>query len=542
MEEQKTTEQHKRTELWKSAAFRWLIFAQLLGLFFLAYIKIGGLLITQTNQTDRDLLSGDQGRFIAMAVETSDDLKPDFRKGFTGPLHNFFPHRTDGVLEPLWPWMAAWMVEGKHQVSEPGTISNDDRKLFELGRYSLVWMTCGFVLMLGVASARIFSLPAALNLMLLGGLGALLPRAVFFQSEPLYYIFFFLTWVACVSALGHNSLWVYGLIGVLSGLAYMADTSVHLLLGIFFFVSSMRCVWEFISARRRGYRIGGGNLWHWRNHFVGLVMLMAAHFMTIGPRMTEAYEKFGNMFHSYPSYWMWMDTPKQSQDWMREHSSREQLSALRKGLDFSVVEGLRQSADDVHQRLEADRPTLINYWRSHSSDEIWLRLRDGTVNLAIQFLWPSQTLRTDGFTPQGHCQGLLEWRGLYLGWLLFTLFSLLILMNSAAPQAEHIGHIVFRHSTVMVICFVLFSVVAYTAVNGWYSAIAPGNADRFMLVLYLPLVFSFIWGSETIIRRLRRRHSSPWIMRGYLLSQWLLSAAISWRIVEILKFPYFQNA
>ncbi len=541
MEERKATEQHQRRELWKSAAFRWLIFAQLLGLFFMAYVKLGGMLISQTNQTDRDLLSGDQSRFIALAVQTQEDLKPDFRKGFTTPLHNMFPHRTDGVLQPLWPWMAAWLVDGHHQVSEAGQISDDDRKLFNQGRYCLVFLTCGFMLMLGIAAARIFSLPAALNLLLLGGMGALLPRAVFFQADPLYYLFFFLTWVACVSALGHNSLWIYGLIGALSGLAYMTDASVHLLLAVFIIVSSLRCVWEFISARRRGYRIGGGNLWHWRNHFVGLVMLMAAHFMTIGPRMTEAYEKFGNMFHSYPAYWMWMDSPKQSQDWMDQHRTREQLSALRKGLGYTADEALRETAGDVHQRLAVDRPSMMNYWRTHSGDEIWERLRNGSASLATEFLWPSQTPRASNGAPQAPWQGLLEWRGLYLGWLLFTLMALLILLLSAAPQAEHVGHVVFRHGTVMVICFVIMAAVAYTAVYGWYSSISPGNAERFMLSLYLPLVFSFIWGAETIIRRLRRRQSHPWIMRGYLLSQWLLSAAICWRIIEIVRFPYFQN-
>ena len=63
-----------------------------------------------------------------------------------------------------------------------------------------------------------------------------------------------------------------------------------------------------------------------------------------------------------------------------------------------------------------------------------------------------------------------------------------------------------------------------------------------MLSLYLPLAFCLIWGAESIVRRLRRRQGcSPWITRSYLAAQWLLFALIAWRLVEIFRFPFFDN-
>src|SRR5688572_10484450 len=86
--------------------FRWLSFILLLGLFVLAYVKMGGLLISQTNHTTEQILGGDQKHNLRMALETREDQRPDFSKGFTKAFTDFFPHRTDGVVNPLWPWVA----------------------------------------------------------------------------------------------------------------------------------------------------------------------------------------------------------------------------------------------------------------------------------------------------------------------------------------------------------------------------------------------------------------------------------------------------
>jgi hypothetical protein len=534
----------KRRNFLKPALFRWLLFVPLAGLYVFIHVKLGGLLIWQTNHTNKDIHGGDQSHNMRMATEVrAEDLKPDFNRGFTKTFLNFFPHRTDGVVQPLWPWIAAWLVKDGHVITEQEMgakiVTDETLQLFNRGRWLHVFFTVTFIVCVGIAACRIFTLPAALNLMLLGGLGALLPRAAYFQPEPVYYVFFFLTWVACVSALKHNPLWLYGLIGVLGGVAYMTKGSVSPLLAVFIAVSSLRCLWEIVSARRRGFVVGTSSLWHWRNHLVGLVVLGMTHLLTIGPRLCDSQEKFGSMFHSFPAYWMWFDKfggpetvndPSTAYGWMETHNTRDELQAM----------------------LPQDTPSLGRYLRTHTRQEVADRLWNGlfsakdsttgVVGRVREFLWPQQTKRSDKVEKQKPWRGILEWRGVYLGWLAAVLLGLLIVLRSAAPRPEHAGHVVFRHGTVSVVLFVVGAVGGYAVLYGFYAPIARGSGDRFMLSLYLPLVFSLIWGAEGIVRRIDRREGSPWILRGYQAAQWLLFAALCWRVVEILRVPQFYDS
>lgn len=513
-----------RTEVLKSPLFRWLAFLLLLGMVMVAYVRFASMLVDQTNHTQKDIHGGDQSHNMRLATQTRLDISPDFSKGFTDAMSNFFPHRTDGVVQPLWPWIAAWMVKDGHAIEEPDMVAKrvnaDDQLLFTRGRWFNIVFTASFLAVLGIAAARIFSVPAALTIVLLGGFGGLLPRAVYFQPEPLYFVFFFLTWVACISALKHNTLWIYGLIGVLSGTAYMAKASIAPLVGIFIGVSTLRCLWEIISARRRGFQLGDTNLWHWRNHLVGLVVLAMMHLLTVGPRLAYAQKEYGSMTHSFPGYWMWMDRfDPDCIQWMDQHNTREELQAM----------------------LSEDKPSLGRYLRTHSREEFVTRLKDGTWSRVTEFFWPKQTIRSKKVENQKPWRGVLEWRGIYLGFLGALILGLLIALRGATPRPEHAGHVVFRHGTVTTLLFVVGAVCVYSLAYGWYAPIARGSGDRFMLSLYLPLVFSLVWGGETIMRRIRRRQGSPWIGRIYLGGQWILVAAVVWRFAEILRSPHFYN-
>ncbi len=521
-----------RIGLWKHPWFRWLVILELLILFGFAYIHIGALLVTQTNHTSKQIHGEDQLHNMQLATEARSDLNPDYNSGFMAPLTNIFPHRTDGVVNPLWPWVAAWFTDASHEINGDDMtavgVSDQTRTLFNRGRWFHVFMTLTFLVMLGIAACRLFSLPAACNLVLLGGMGALLPRAAYFQPEPLYYMLFFLTWVACFSALQRNSLWIYGMIGVLGGAAYMADGSIMPLLAVFVGVSSLRCVWEIVSARRRGLVLGSTNLWHWRNHLVGLVVLVAACFMTIGPRLKDAHEKFGDPFFSYPRCWLWLDSPKQAHEWMSRHQTRESLDAM----------------------TPSERPSFSNYLRTHTREDIISRLWDGTfgskmgeteiIGRVPEFFWPQQTKLVKSLDQWSGWRGILEWRGLYLGWLGLILLALLGAV-AAVPKAQHAGHFVVQHGTVSIVLFVFATFTVYSLIFGFNAPIAGGSGDRFMLALYLPLAFSLIMGEEAIIRRIRRRKGSPWISRSYLLVQWILFAALAWRLVEIIRLPKFFN-
>ena len=51
--------------------------------------------------------------------------------------------------------------------------------------------------------------------------------------------------------------------------------------------------------------------------------------MTAGPRLSFASDKFGDPFHSYPGYWMWMDDFDEGSRFMVNHSSKDALKAMK---------------------------------------------------------------------------------------------------------------------------------------------------------------------------------------------------------------------
>lgn len=525
MEEKPAATGGIKTGSQKRQVFRWLVFLELLALFAFAYLNLASHLLPHTGRKDADIRDGDQLRCMRLATETRGDLQPGFKGSFMKPLLDMYPHRTDGVINPLWPWVAAWFTEPDHRISDEemtgGEVSAQSRELFIRGRWFHVFMTLVFLVMLGIAACRIFTLPAAVNLVLLGGLGALLPRSAFFQPEPLYYVLFFLTWVACILALKHNTLWIYGCIGVLGGAAWLANASASLLILLFVGVSSLRCLWEMLSARRRGFALSHASLWHWRNHLVGLVVLGSAFLMTTGPRLKEARERFGEAFFSYPAVWMWLDSREEAREWMQKHGDKETLSEI----------------------LPVERPSLSRYLRTHSRDEIIARVWNGTLGAkgrVHEFFWPAQTHAYGEAGKWTGWRGILEWRGVYLAWLALVMVALLGLL-SLTPRAQHAGHIVFRHGTIVIVLFVAGTFAVYSLASGFYAPVAQCSGDRSMLALYLPLAFSLIWGAEGIIRRVERRGASRWIGRGYLLAQWILTAAVTWRVIEVLKKPVFHT-
>ncbi len=495
---------------WWLRAGRWIALAAALIAIGFAYFWIAGLLIAQTNYTDKDILGADQKHNLKTALQTRADLKPDFSKSVSGPIKDWFPHRTDGVLQPLWPWIAAWLADADHAISGPTEVTEQDRALFNRGRWFHVGMTLGFLMLLGIACARLYSLPAALNVVMLVGFGALLPRAVYFQPEPIYFIFFLLTWVCCISALKQNSLWMHGLIGVFSGIAYMAKGSISPLVAVFIGVSTLRWIWGWVMAHWPGQST---TLWIRRNHFFGLFVLLMCHFLAIGPRLADSAEKFGDPFHSYPAYWMWFDDFDDCYRWMNEHGGKETLQSI----------------------PPEEKPSFSNYAASHTREQMIDRLVSGTKTKLRELLQPGVTAESRTQKPW---KGVLELRGIYLGALLAILLALGVAIFFAAPKASHPGERL-HPETVAIVLFVIGSFAAYSLAYGWYTPI--GRGDRFMLSLYAPLVLSLVWASEACLKRARRRKARLWIFTGYEIAQWLLFAAVSWRIVEILQFPHFRN-
>lgn len=477
-----------------------------------AYLHIGRLLITQTNFTDKDILGGDQKNNIQLALQTVPDLTPDFSKGVSQPIKNWFPHRTDGVVNPLWPWIAAWMVKDSHQPSPDGVISDADRDLFNRGRHFHLGWTLGILILIGITCFRAFSAPAALNILLLVGFGALLPRTAYFQPEPLFFVLFLATWVACLLALDRNGLWIHCVIGILGGLAYLAKGSVQPLLAVYAAISTLRWAWGWIQLRLTTKE--STSLWLRRNHWLGMAVMAFFFLMTAGPRMVYSERQFGDPFHSFPGYWMWFDNFEDGYAWMDAHNTKAELEAVPK----------------------SELPSFSTYRATHTNQQMVDRLIDGTKVKLGELLTPNTTLR--GTKTPKPWKGVLEWRGWYLGAAASIFLFALLALKLAAPAPIHAAQRLHPESSSKAL-FVIGAFVGYSLAYGWYTPI--GKGDRFMLSLYAPMVLSIIWASERVLRRVHRRNGPAWISNVYYAAHSLLAGAVIWRLIEIFRHPVFLN-
>ncbi|MCB1091149.1 MAG: hypothetical protein KDL87_06445 [Verrucomicrobiae bacterium] len=475
----------------------WAAFGGFLIIYAWLYFFLGTHLIHQTNQ---DRLNWDQQHNIVMSLRSLEREKQPIGPGesVTAALWRSFPHYTDGVVNPLWPWIAARFATEDHEA------------YFVRGKWFNVILTGVFLLGLGLVAARAFSIPAAMAILLTGGLAAMLPRAPYFQPEPVYYLCFFLAWVCALSLMRRNSLWMYGVLGLLLGLSYLAKTSIQAFALAFIGVTTLRCLVEWWRGRKR---VAGtpaiGDQWNVANHFIGLAVLAMTFLGTTGARLSYANEAFGSPFHSYPGYWMWMDDFQQGADFMQRYPNAEALAKL----------------------PAVEKPSAGNYLKRHSMAEVVERLRHGTMEKMGDFLAPKEWRKSG--------RELVPFRGWLLGAVGLALAVMAGMRWWAKRQKERWIWPVVSQSARWMLLFAAGTFVISALAFGFYEPI--GKGDRFMLGLYLPVVVTFIWVAERFRRQLQRTDLARWANRAYFGILGLVILAVGARMIQLVADPVFMR-
>ncbi|MDZ4401202.1 hypothetical protein [Prosthecobacter sp.] len=465
------------TRLWLSGG-RWVVMFACLVFFAWCYMR------AFQRQGEAGASIHEQERmYLNAAIETRRDLTPDFSKGVSKPLNDWLPHHTDGVVRPLWPWLAAWSVAADHVPAS--SLSVEDQRVLRSGKRWLFGLSLGFLLMLGLAAARVFSVPAALLTILTIGFGVLLPSAAMFSPDVLFQLLFLLTWVCCIAALKRNSLWLYGVIGFFSALANLALPSATSLVLVFIFVSTLRWLWGMILAYWS--QEGGTTLWVWRNHWLGMILLVVCHLITVGPMLAHSKEKLGD---AAPFFWRWFDDENAMRQWTAAHQTREALQAVPVG----------------------EVPSYANYLESHAPDAVSARLSQGSMKMiesVLQWPWSFDSL------PQE--------RGVFVAVLAAVLILLILIVWFVAPRASHAGQALHPETAPLVFFTVLAFVVCMLDFGWDMSVLTWGNRH---LALYPPLVLSLLWASESLVHRARRRKMRLPVFVVYEMILWALSVLV----------------
>jgi hypothetical protein len=448
------------THRWRALAFTLPLIAAL-------HLIAAAVTIRHSNQ---DPVASDQGAEMWLAATARSDL---------------FPQRTDGVRHPLWSWIArlAYVEE--------------EVLFFERGKWLNTFLCIAFLCAIGVAVTRWLDPLATANLLLLISLGILLVRGTYFQPEPLYYILFFIATVLAWRLLRKSSLRLYGIFGLVCGLAYLCKPSLAPFLVVFCIALVIRAL---LALRTPATE------WSIGPNFTGLAIALGILGLMLVPLAIFSATHFGKPLFNYTTYWMWMDDfMTEAWPFQDKYPGRVQLEQL----------------------AQEETPSPTWYFRRHSVVDAAKRLIGGTREVVVRFFFPEPKLPLRGifWRPAGKkWEQPLAHRGVYL----FLLGGLCALLSAAS--GSKLIESFSRPDKISCLIFAVLLVTVYSLLYGWYWPI--GRGDRFMGSLWIPCVFLLVWGGSV----LRRQANGQFAHLAYLathsvilLSLLLQAAGMLWR-------------
>ena len=309
MTEPSTQPPHNKRKDW----WRWVLFALFLCGYAWAYAFLATILIEGVNVSR---IGNIQTQYIDSVYRSAaiggDD--PAANRSISYRFTQLLPQYTDGLIDPLWPWLMR-----DHSQDSPDQI-------FEVGKWRNMILSGSILIVFGLGAAKAFSFTGSAAMILMGGFGVILERSAYFSSDSIYYLLVLLAWLCALSMIRQNMLWQYAVFGLLLGLAYLAKAMIWPLVVGFLSVSIIRSIACAVQARRKGEV--EESLWAPSNQLVGFAVMLTAFLLVVGPRMSFANTEFGDPFHSYQKYSMWLDSPAEAAEFQRSYSDREKLETL----------------------------------------------------------------------------------------------------------------------------------------------------------------------------------------------------------------------
>ncbi len=456
---------------------RWALYLAMLVVYAWAYSYLGAILILEKNTVRT---GNAQAKFIDSVYEAASLGEEGFetRKSISSEFTRALPQFTDGLIDPLWPWLMRGFSEERPDV------------LFEKGKWTNLILSGSILILMAVAAARAFSFLGAAALMLMGGFGVILERSAFFSPDALYYLLVVLAWLCALSLLRQNHVWLYGVFGILLGIAFLCKPLVWPIIVGFLFVSLVRTIVKSIRSKKE---TSLDDLWVPGNQLVGLAIFFTAFMLVVGPRLSYASERFGDAFHTYEKYVVWLDSPAEAARFPRDYPGIDELSEIPEG----------------------EKPGLFWYIDNNGVGELFSRAFDGALaQLKASVL------------------GRGGWILLY-GMFVFVVIALIHRLT-VMRQDEEVWRV--RGTSARWMIFFLLSVCAislfYTGIG---NIIIPGNSMT--TSLFLPILVTFIWIAERYRRQLQRSHRAMLVNRVYAILMVLPILWISVRIIQAVTAP-----
>lgn len=459
----------------RKSSVAWAVYLFCLILYAWPYSYFGAILILEAN-TDRT--SPPQAAFLDAVYRSVSEGEEGRKPSVLGDFSRSLPRYTDGIIDPLFPWLLR------------GYASEPPDAVFEVGKWMNFILAGSLLVAFAVAAARAFSFSGAAAITLMGGFGVILERSGYFSSDAIYSLLVVLTWLCALSLIRQNHLWLYGVFGLLTGLSFLAKPLIWPIVAGFLIVSLIRSLWTGFRSRRGREESG---LWTPANQWVGIAMAVAAFLLVTGPRLSFATSAFGDPFHSYQKYAVWLDSPEEEAAFRRSHPGRTELAAIPPGEAPGPLRFIREKGfTALMERGFAGAMAQVK--SSVLGRGGWILIYGFVVFLAVAVIHRRAAYRQD--------DEVWQVRGTSARWMLLFLGVVGIIT--------------------------LF----YTGVG---HRVVPHNAMT--TSLFLPILVTFIWIAERYRRQLQRTRYATLVNRVYGL---LMAGAILWitvRIVLSVKSP-----
>lgn len=277
----------------------------------LALAILGRGLLQQPLKTNPGQLTITESAHLEMAGRCLSDRQQDFSLGFSSSLHAMLPRRCDGLVQPLWPWLAAFW-------HEPMDVAQSLRQSAGLQLGIAIGLLCA----LGLLAWRRLGLIAALWLMGFYSVTVLQPCCRGYGSALAFQAALWLLWLACIRCLRRNTLWSYLVIGITAALSWLLEDHLVLpILAAFVLASSLRALWGW--AYEQLHPSAELSLWRWNHHAMGLALCLGAAAFVCAPRLMEAKQWYGDAWFSLWDQARWLDEPQQAMQWIRQQDDAQ---------------------------------------------------------------------------------------------------------------------------------------------------------------------------------------------------------------------------
>jgi hypothetical protein len=430
-----------------------------------------------TNHTNFRTDDFDQGAYILMARQMKDAS---------------YPWYTDGTRNPLFPWLAARVLDPQAP------------EFFAAGKKLNVLLGVIGTALAGAFFARRMGPLAAFNATLLAALAVLLPISTFFGAEAIFYALFLFVCVLAMRLLNDNPVWLYALLGLVAGLAWLAKPSATPFLGLFAVFTVLRLILS--RFPNLPWPLAAPN-WSWRRLAIGAVLCGAIYGGLIFPRLHFAQQEYGKATYSLPGFWFWAD------DW-------ETCTRL-------YTDCRKETLAKLPPHLQ---PSAAGYFKRHSVGEALERLKKGSLVRLGQFFNPEVNKEGKRYVEKSGKprRAVLMYRGLYLGFLA-ALAAAMAGLALVRGKLSEIGPFALP----LLLGLATFAV--YVLAMGWYVPTGPGH--RFIMTLYLPALWILAQGADQL-RRAADWRPAGWIFLG---GQAVIFLCLTWRVISLLTGGPFDK-